>query len=77
MALNPVRILGDIIVGIVKLLLGLGMMKRMMAPIVGLGFLLGFWEDEEDDWSEKPSIQLVNRQELSDLMEAQDVILNF
>ena len=35
------------------------------------------WEDEDDDWNEKPSIQLVSRQELSDLMEAQDVILNF
>ena len=35
------------------------------------------WEDEEDDWAEKPSIRVVNRQELSDLMEAQDVILNF
>ena len=49
MALNPVRILGDIIVGIVKLLLAWGRMERMMMPIVGLGYLLGFREDEEDD----------------------------
>ena len=35
------------------------------------------WEDEEDDWTEKPSIRVVNRQELSDLLETQDVILNF
>ena len=35
------------------------------------------WEDEEDDWAEKPSIRVVNRQELSDLLETQDVILNF
>ena len=35
------------------------------------------WEDEADDWAEKPSIQLVSRQELSDLLETQDVILNF
>ena len=45
---------------------------------LGIGDLMDLtWEDEEDDWTEKPSIQLVNRQELSDLMEAQDVILNF
>ena len=35
------------------------------------------WEDEDDDWTEKPSIRVVNRQELSDLLETQDVILNF
>ena len=35
------------------------------------------WEDEEDDWAEKPSIRVVNRQELSDILETQDVILNF
>ena len=35
------------------------------------------WEDEDDDWNEKPSIQLVSRQALSALMEVQDVILNF
>ena len=35
------------------------------------------WEDEEDDWAEKRSIRVVNRQELSDLLETQDVILNF
>ncbi len=35
------------------------------------------WEDEDDDWAEKPSIRVVSRQELSDLLEEQDVILNF
>ena len=35
------------------------------------------WEDEEDDWAEKPSIRVVNRQVLSDILETQDVILNF
>jgi tRNA 2-thiouridine synthesizing protein C len=35
------------------------------------------WEDEEDDWAEKPSIQLVSRAQLSGLLEEQDVIFNF
>lgn len=35
------------------------------------------WEDEADDWIEKPSIHLIGRAELIDLLEAQDVILNF
>ena len=35
------------------------------------------WEDEEEDWAEKPSIRVVSRAQLSDLLEQQDVILNF
>ncbi len=35
------------------------------------------WEDEADDWIEKSSIHLIGRAELIDLLEAQDVILNF
>ena len=36
-----------------------------------------FWEDEEENWAEKPSIRVVSRAQLSDLLEQQDVILNF
>jgi len=35
------------------------------------------WEDEDDDWAEKPSIQIVSRAQLSDLLEEQDVVFNF
>ena len=35
------------------------------------------WEDEEENWAEKPSIRVVSRAQLSDLLEQQDVILNF
>ena len=35
------------------------------------------WEDEDDDWAEKSSIHLIDRVKLVDLLEAQDVILNF
>ena len=35
------------------------------------------WEDEDDDWVEKPSIHFVDRTQLSDLIEEQDIILNF
>lgn len=35
------------------------------------------YEDEDDDWAEKDSISLVDRSELSDLLEEQDVILSF
>lgn len=35
------------------------------------------WEDEDDDWAEKPSIHLVSQSELTALLEEQDVILNF
>ncbi len=35
------------------------------------------YEDEDDDYAEKPSIRLISRSEITDLMEEQDVILNF
>ncbi len=35
------------------------------------------YEDEDDDWEEKPSIKLVNRTELAAVMAGQDVILSF
>ena len=35
------------------------------------------WEDEDDDWAEKPSIRVVSRAELAELMNQQDVLLNF
>jgi tRNA 2-thiouridine synthesizing protein C len=35
------------------------------------------WEDEDEDWAEKPSIQVVSREELARLMDEQDVLLNF
>ncbi len=35
------------------------------------------YEDEDDDWAEKPSIRVVSRAEMADLMQDQDVILSF
>jgi len=35
------------------------------------------YEDENDDYKEKPSIHVVNRQELADILDDQDVLLNF
>ncbi len=35
------------------------------------------WEDEDDDWAEKDSIQVISSAELADLIEQHDVILNF
>jgi tRNA 2-thiouridine synthesizing protein C len=35
------------------------------------------WEDEDDDYAEKDSIILVNRDEIAALMEEQDVVLSF
>ena len=35
------------------------------------------WEDEDDDWEEKPSIRVVSRDELKALMGDQDVIMSF
>ncbi len=35
------------------------------------------WEDENDNYAEKPSISLVNSEELAVLMEQQDVVLSF
>ncbi len=35
------------------------------------------WEDEDDDWAEKDSIILVDRNEIADLMEDNDIVLSF
>ncbi len=35
------------------------------------------YEDEDDDWAEKPSIRIISRAEMADLMHDQDVILSF
>jgi tRNA 2-thiouridine synthesizing protein C len=35
------------------------------------------WEDEDEDWAEKDSIQLVSRNELADVLATQDVLFNF
>jgi len=35
------------------------------------------YEDEDEDYAEKPSIRVVSRDELSNILEQQDVILNF
>ena len=35
------------------------------------------YEDEDDDWAEKPSIVLLSRAELSEVMATQDVLFNF
>ena len=35
------------------------------------------YEDEDDDWEEKESIQLVTRAELADIMDQQDVVMSF
>ncbi|GBE41992.1 intracellular sulfur oxidation protein DsrF [bacterium BMS3Bbin10] len=35
------------------------------------------YEDEDDDWAEKPSIRIVSRSEMTEIMAAQDVILSF
>ncbi|MCF6233421.1 MAG: sulfurtransferase complex subunit TusC [Rhodobacteraceae bacterium] len=35
------------------------------------------YEDEDDDWEEKPSIRVVSRAEMADIMADQDVVLSF
>ncbi len=35
------------------------------------------YEDEDDDWAEKPSIRVVSRAELADVIAGQDILLNF
>ncbi|MGB0722614.1 MAG: sulfurtransferase complex subunit TusC [Gammaproteobacteria bacterium] len=35
------------------------------------------YEDEDDDWAEKPSIRLVSSAELAEVMNGQDVVLSF
>jgi tRNA 2-thiouridine synthesizing protein C len=35
------------------------------------------WEDEDDDWAEKDSIRVVDSDELAEIIDQQDVLLNF
>ncbi len=35
------------------------------------------WEDEDDDWAEKPSIRVISRDEMKTVLGDQDVILSF
>ncbi len=35
------------------------------------------WEDEDDDWAEKDSIHIVSSEQLAEIIEQQDVLLNF
>ncbi len=35
------------------------------------------WEDEDDDWAEKDSIHVVSSEALAEIIEQQDVLLNF
>ena len=35
------------------------------------------YEDEDDDWEEKPSIRIISRAEMADVMADQDVVLSF
>ena len=35
------------------------------------------YEDEDDDWAEKDAIRVVGSEELADIMDQQDVLLNF
>ncbi len=35
------------------------------------------YEDEDDDWAEKPSIKLVSRDQMAAMMDKQDVVLSF
>ena len=35
------------------------------------------WEDEDNDYEEKPSIRIVSRAEMADVMADQDVVLSF
>jgi len=35
------------------------------------------YEDEDEDWAEKDSIQIVSSEELADIIDSQDVIFNF
>jgi len=46
-----------------------GLTKDDLMPLV--------YEDEDDDWAEKDSIHVVSSAELAEIIEQQDVILNF
>ncbi len=46
-----------------------GLGKDDLMPLV--------YEDEDDDWAEKDSIRIVSSAELAEIIEQQDVLLNF
>ncbi len=46
-----------------------GLSKENLLPLT--------WEDEDEDWAEKDSIQVVNSEELGDIIDKQDIIFNF
>ena len=46
-----------------------GLSKEDLMPLT--------WEDEDDDWAEKDSIHVVSSDELAEIIEQQDVLLNF
>jgi tRNA 2-thiouridine synthesizing protein C len=46
-----------------------GLSKEDLMPLT--------WEDEDDDWAEKNSIHVVSSAELAEIIEQQDVLLNF
>ncbi|MFW2373528.1 MAG: sulfurtransferase complex subunit TusC [Gammaproteobacteria bacterium] len=35
------------------------------------------WEDEDEDWAEKDSIQILPAKELAEIMDQQDIVLSF
>lgn len=35
------------------------------------------WEDEDEDWAEKPSVKIVSRDEMADILASQDVTYSF
>ncbi|MCP4332849.1 MAG: sulfurtransferase complex subunit TusC [Gammaproteobacteria bacterium] len=46
-----------------------GLSKEDLIPLT--------WEDEDEDWAEKDSIHIVSSAELAEIIEQQDVLLNF
>ena len=54
---------------IVKSLEERGLTESDLMPLV--------YEDEDDDWAEKPSIKIVTNDELTAIMSEQDVCLSF
>jgi tRNA 2-thiouridine synthesizing protein C len=46
-----------------------GLVKEDLMPLT--------WEDEDNDWAEKDSVHVVGSAELAEIIEHQDVILNF
>lgn len=46
-----------------------GLSKESLMPLT--------YEGEDDDWAEKDSIQIVSSEELTDIIDSQDIIFNF